>query len=104
MELFDDWRNIENSVFQVLNTHEGCFGGYDSMQSNFDHSVTNCEKLTPNAATSNGVRRYTVLTSSTSSSVNGPPNLCFPKSIREGCSSSMYVNALRSRGYLFFRV
>ena len=29
----NDWRNIENSVFQVLNTHEGCFGGYDSMQS-----------------------------------------------------------------------
>ncbi len=37
-----------------------------------------------------------VLTSSTSSVVNGPPDLDFPKSILEGTSPSQYVRALHA--------
>ena len=41
-----------------------------------------------------------VFTSSTCSVVNGPPYLDFPRSSREGMSSSQYVKALRLRGAL----
>ena len=41
-----------------------------------------------------------VFTSSTSSVVKGPPYFDFPRSIREGISSSQYVKALRLTGHL----
>ena len=41
-----------------------------------------------------------VFTSSTCSVVNGPPYFDFPRSSREGMSSSQYVKTLRLRGAL----
>ena len=53
---------------------------------NFAGAVTAPLKL---KHTTSGISRRTVFTSSTSSSVKGPPNFSLPKSIRVGCSSSI---------------
>ena len=58
----------------------------------------------PNKTTEIGISKASslksVFTSSTCSVVNGPPYLDFPRSSREGMSSSQYVKALRLKGAL----